>query len=199
MVALVVPLVLAAGCGGEQGPAPGADPAKVGPQPDPNAAAAVVPAAVPPSPAPSAAASPTPSPTSAAGQLQESVATALAGVDPAAGTGVTLDVRPSAGNQLVVEWTVSRDPDDPAAKTRLRQEAIAVLAAVRPQASPYGSVLLIADATARDGTGHAVGTKALRAKYSRALIQRTDFTAVSLDRILTLPDDKSAVIDPAFR
>ncbi|GII23269.1 hypothetical protein Pme01_28660 [Planosporangium mesophilum] len=187
--------MMVGGCaGGGQDQVPGADMAKVGPQSLP--AQAPVPDVASAGPVTTSTA---PSPHNPVRDVENSLAGALGTVDPAAAASMKLDVRPAAGNQLVVTWTVSRDPGDAAAKNRLRREAIAALAAAKPHLSSYGSVLLIADATVRDATGQLTDASVLRAKYSRALIQRTDFAQLSIDRVFTLPDDKPAEIHTSYR
>jgi hypothetical protein len=197
----MLPLALTSGCStGEKGPRAGADLANAGPHVPSTEQPVADRSGLPPAPmTASEAAPPTAVASAGVGQLHDALAEALKVHDPAAAASMALDQRPSAENQLVVTWTVSKDPDDASAKTRVRREAITLLATVRRHVSSYGSVLLIADASVRDASGRMVDAKVVRAKYSRTLIERTDFALVSIDKIFILPDDKPAEIYPSFR
>jgi hypothetical protein len=185
------------GCSAATGPRVGADVRAAGPHDSPVVAVPTGEASA----APAAGTShPVASPTSLDLQvLGAALAQALAADDPLAAGSLRLDQRPAAQNQILVTWTTSTDPDDPAARTRVRQEAVTILATIHDHPSTYGSVLLTAIGAVRDASGHKVVTKVVRAKYSHALVDRTDFHRVPVDTVFALPDDKPAEISPSFR
>jgi hypothetical protein len=104
----------------------------------------------------------------------------------------------AAGNQVLVRWTVNLAAPDPGARARVRTDAIKILALVKATKIHYGSVLLLAT-----GASLVKGKKkvsiVVRAKYTRSLVRDTNWAKVSPDAILRMPDDKPAVIAPAYR
>ncbi|MBB5867089.1 hypothetical protein F4553_000468 [Allocatelliglobosispora scoriae] len=195
-VVLATAVLSLAGCASEgDRPVAGADPAKAGPQGEVG----------PRSAAPDSGAVPTGTPTASAPEdpleaLRQRLVTALRAADPGAAAGtLTVEQRPAAENQLVITWTVNTDPSDTTARARVRLDAIALLQAVKGVSMGYGTVLLIATGAVLDKNGIETEAKVVRAKYSRQLIARTDFTKVSPEQVLALPDDKPADIHPAYR
>jgi hypothetical protein len=194
-VAIVAPVLLVAGCGGN-GVKAGADAAAAGPHYSAAAPASPRIAASSPAPAPSA---PTASPSAdTMAPLRARAVEALGADDPIAASTLIVQQRPFAGNQLVFTWTASDDPADPEAKARVRAQALTLLQQARRSGLSYGSVLLSANAVVRDATGRKTEVVAVRAKYTRALVLRTDFTKVSPADVFKLPDDKPAQLDPHF-
>lgn len=196
-----VSILLMSGCssGGATQPM-GADPAKAGPQipvaTEPTAATSATPAAVP-SAVPTTVQATTGA-TTATG-LAAQLRAALFAKDPDADSAsVTVEQRPFAENQLVLTWTVNTVLDDDTAPLRVREDAIELLRIAKTCTLTYGSILLIAQGTVTDG-GASRKVQAIRAKYSRALVLRTDWTTVPPARIFTLPDDKPAEIFPFYR
>ncbi|WP_432838739.1 hypothetical protein [Dactylosporangium sp. CA-092794] len=118
--------------------------------------------------------------------------------DLAAASTIEVEQRPFAEDQLVFTWTVTNDPDDREARDRVRDQALLILQAAKLSGLSYGSVLLIANAAVRDTGGRKSVVTAVRAKYTRELVQATDFTKVAPNTIFKLPDDKPAEIDPHF-
>jgi hypothetical protein len=172
------------GCSAATGPRVGADLRAAGPHNSP--AVAVPTAGVPDAPA-SGTPHPVASPTSPDLQvLGAELARALADADPLAANSLRLEQRPDARDQIQVTWTTSTEPDDPAARARVRQEAVTILATIREHPTTYGSVLLTAIGAVRD-------------KFSHGLIDRTDFRTVPVDTVFALADDKPAEINPSFR
>jgi hypothetical protein len=132
-------------------------------------------------------------------QLRDQLTDALAKKDPnAVATSLTVEQRPYAGNQLVINWIVSTSPHDTTAPARVRVDIIELLRVVGTSSLSYGSVLLIAQGAVRNERGYGTDTQVVRAKYSRELVKRTDFAAVAPGRILSMPDDKPAEIHPAY-
>ena len=185
------------GCSAATGPRVGADLRAAGPHNSP--AVAVPTVGVPDAPA-SGTPHPVASPTSQDLQaLGAQLAQALVAGDPLAANSLRLEQRPDARDQIQVTWTTSTEPDDPAARARVRQEAVTILATIREHPAAYGSVLLTAIGAVRDASGHKLVTKVVRAKFSHGLIDRTDFRTVPVDTVFALADDKPAEINPSFR
>jgi hypothetical protein len=132
--------------------------------------------------------------------LQRRLADALQRTDPKTHAGsLTVERRAAAGDQLIITWTVTDDPADRSAPERVRDNIIEVLRVVKTSTLSYGSVLVIAYGAVSGKGGSSTDAQVVRAKYSRTLIKRTNFGAVSPERILRLPDDKPAEIHPAYR
>jgi hypothetical protein len=188
---LIAPVLLVAACSSGPDIKAGADVDAAGP----HYSSAPVAAPARPTAEPTPAATPS---ADAAGALRVTAADALFPTDPIAASTLTVEQRPSAANQLVFKWTASDDPADTTAKARLRAQALIILEQARHCGLSYGSVLLMAGAMVGDANGRKTEVVAVRAKYSRALVLRTDFTTVSPADVLKLPDDKPAEIDPHF-
>ncbi|WP_432841136.1 hypothetical protein [Dactylosporangium sp. CA-092794] len=206
VAALLVPALLAGACSGGPDIKPGADVDAAGPHytvsaGPPGAPATATPVAVQ-QPAPGSS---SPKPSGSAGApgtvdgVRAAVVQAMSADDLAAASTVAVEQRPAAQNQLVFTWTVSSDPDDTEARDRVREQALLILQQAKLSGLPYGSVLLIANASVRDSSGRKTQVAAVRAKYSRALVLGTDFTKVSPADVFKLPDDKPAEIDPHFK
>ncbi|HEU4424225.1 MAG TPA: hypothetical protein VFR67_16980 [Pilimelia sp.] len=195
MMPLLV-LLAAGACGGKTVPGAGADPAQAGPQGTPTAIVVEPPAAGAPG-----AGNPTGSPGPDQVELLERrLVDALRRTDPKTHAGsLTVEQLPAAGNQLVVTWTITSSATDRTARQRVRTNITEVLGVVKRSTLSYGSVLVIVHGTVRGTGGSETDAQVVRAKYSRALVKRTDFGAVSPDRILKMPDDKPAEIHPAYR
>ncbi len=197
IVALALAVALAAGgCSSGEVEGAGADLSKVGPPPT---TAAPIPAAepAPPDAAPSSGA---PAATDPVDALADRLRTALADADPDAPAGsLEVEQRSAAEDQLVITFTVATNAQDGTAPARVRTDIAALLGVVKDEADfGYGSVLLIAHGRVAD-SDRETDAQVVRAKYSRALVRRTNWAGVSADRILTLPDDKPAEIHPAYR
>jgi hypothetical protein len=199
-VALLTPLLLVA-CSGGPTVTAGADAAAAGPHysAPPAAVAAPVAGESPsvqesPTEAPSVQESPTEAPTNA---LKAATVKALSDDAVAAGT-LSLEQRPFAGNQLVFKWTTSDNPDDAEAKDRLRTQSLAILDQARQSGLQYGSVLLMASAIVKSDAGRKSEVTAVRAKYTRALVLKTDFTKLAAADVYKICDDKPAELDPHF-
>jgi hypothetical protein len=195
IVGLIAPVLLLAACSSGPDIKAGADVDAAGPHYSP----APVAASGQPAAEPTAAATPAATPSAdAAGALRVTVAGALSATDPVAASTLAVEQRPFAGNQLVFTWTASDDPKDTGAKARVRAQALVILEQARHSGLSYGSVLLMASAVVSDAGGRKTEVVAVRAKYTRALVLRTDFTKVSPANVFKLPDDKPAEIDPHF-
>jgi len=195
---VLVPAVLVASCSSGPPIKPGADVEAAGPHysgaapgagPEESAA---VPASVPAAAAASASVAPLVA-------LRANIVKALATENAVAGASLAIEQRQFAGGQLVFKWTTSNNPGDEAAPAGLRSQALAILEQARVSGLPYDSVLLIASAMVYDASGRKTEVIAVRAKYTRALVLRTDFTRVSPAQVFQLPDDKPAEIDPNFK
>jgi hypothetical protein len=111
---------------------------------------------------------------------------------------VKVSQKSAAGDQVVVSWTVSDDPNDRGARERVRENCRQILAIVKADDAGFGSVLLMATGAVLVEGKRKVSI-VVRAKYTRPLVLATDWPTVPTARILLLPDDKPAVIDPAYR
>lgn len=112
-------------------------------------------------------------------------------------TGLRLEQRPAARNQLVIGWTTSTD--DANRRTRIRAQVLAVLTAVKRSKLTYGSVLLMIHGEVESKSSSATTVQLVRAKYSRQRIAGTDFSRVRADRVFDLVDDKAAELHPRIR
>ena len=191
---LLVPGLLAAACSNGPRITPGADVEAAGPHYS-------RPATMDVAQGQEAAAVPSATPANSPGPLQALRARIVAGLaheNAVAGATMAVEQRASAAGQLVFKWTASSDPGDEQAAAGLRAQALIVLQQAKLSGLAYGSVLLIAGATVYDRTGRKTEVVAVRAKYTRGLVLRTDFTAVDPARVFELPDDKPAELDPHF-
>jgi hypothetical protein len=197
---VVVPLVAAmltvGACASDKNlPPPGADPAQVGPTISVGGGANLPPDTADATGQPAAAAAEDPLTV-----LRGRLIAALRVKDPDADAGgLKVEQRKAAENQLIVTWTVSTDPGDRDARKRVRVDIIELLRVVKTVTFAYGTVLCIANGAILDAHGKKIDAQVVRAKYSRALVQRTDFATVGVEQILKLPDDKPAEIVPAYR
>jgi hypothetical protein len=197
VAALATAIALAAGgCSSGEVEGAGADLSKVGPPPT---TAVPIPEAEP-APADGTPGAPTGRATDRVADLADALRAALADADPDAPAGsLRVEQRPAAEDQLVVTFTVSTNAQDASAPRRVRRDLAALLDVVKDADLDYGSVLLIAHGRVPNGTSRETDAQVVRAKYSRALVRRTNWAAVPVDRILTMPDDKPAEIHPAYR
>ncbi|MFI5910491.1 hypothetical protein [Dactylosporangium sp. NPDC051541] len=191
---LLVPVLLAAACSNGPRITPGADVEAAGPHYS-MPATTDVPQGQDAAGVPSAAPAMSPGPLEA---LRARIVTGLAHENAVAGATMTIEQRASAAGQLVFKWTASNDPGDEQAAAGLRAQALVILQQAKLSGLAYGSVLLIAGATVHDRTGRRTEVVAVRAKYTRGLVLRTDFTTVDPKTVFTLPDDKPAELDPHF-
>lgn len=110
---------------------------------------------------------------------------------------VEISQKIDAGNQVIVSWVVNTDPRDIDARDNVRQDAVKILAVVKASGVDHGSVLLAATGAVLQDEKKKV-TVVVRAKYTKNLVQSTNWLLVSPDLIFTLCDDKPAIIAPSF-
>lgn len=195
--ALAATAVLVAGCsssGGGSTQQAGADPAKVGAQPGvvsgaPSAAVTATAAATATSSGP-----PPELVSNSVSELGDRLRTDLHNVDPAS-SNVAIEQRAFAHGQLIITWMLNSEASDKTAKARLRTDAIELLRVTSYSKINYASVLLICNARVYyKKTTSTTVVQGMRAKYSRALVLRTDYSTISPSQIFVIPDDKPATI-----
>lgn len=109
-----------------------------------------------------------------------------------------LSQKAAADDQILVRWTVGQDLPDPGARLRVRTDIITILRLVKASPLHYGSVLCLA-LGAISAHGKKSFSVVVRAKYTKRVMGRTDWSHVAPRMILRMPDDKPAVIAPGYR
>lgn len=104
----------------------------------------------------------------------------------------------AAGDQVKVSWVLGLTYPDPSARTRVRVDILSVLDLVQKSGVQYGSVLLLATGVSVE-KGKKKVSVVVRAKYTQALVRRTDWTTVSPNDVLGMCDDKPAVVAAGYR
>jgi hypothetical protein len=135
----------------------------------------------------------------AGSELSDRIDQALARVGDAA-PATQVAIKAAAGNQLQIEWVAGVTWPDPQAQLHVREHVRTILDVVQHSRVRYGTVLLLAiGPTTVRGSDTRTTSIVVRAKYSHALVERTDWTKVPPQDVLGLCDDKRAVIAAGYR
>jgi hypothetical protein len=128
--------------------------------------------------------------------LVDSITSAIAG-EKRVPADVKVSQKAAAGEQVLVSWVVSIDPNDADARRNVRTDAVKIMQLVKASNVEYGSVLLVATGSVLDNNKKKF-TNVVRAKFTQSLVRATDWASVQPEIIFTLCDDKPAEIAPSF-